>query len=269
MDILETKTSAPIYNKIGVGYNHTRQADPFIADKLLDFLSPVSGETYLDIGCGTGNYTVRLAEKGYRFYGIDPSDKMLEEAKSKSNKVKWIIGSSDKIPASDEFFAGAMATLTVHHWQDLDTSLKELYRVLKKDSRLLVFTASPDQMKGYWLNHYFPQMLHASTNRMPSISTVETAANKAGFILENTEKYFVREDLKDLFLYSGKHDPDIYFKPAVRNGTSSFMALSKKNEVSAGLKQLRKDLDAGTFENVKRVYGNDSGDYLFLVFKKQ
>ena len=87
MDILETKTSAPIYNKIGVGYNHTRQADPFIADRLLDLLSPEAGETYLDIGCGTGNYTVRLAEKGYQFYGIDPSDKMLGEAKSKSDKV--------------------------------------------------------------------------------------------------------------------------------------------------------------------------------------
>jgi len=42
------------------------------------------GQRLLDIGCGTGNHTIRMAKKGYNVTGIDPSKSMLEIAKRKS-----------------------------------------------------------------------------------------------------------------------------------------------------------------------------------------
>jgi len=48
----------------------------------------------LDIGCGTGNVTIPLAEMGYNLTGIDISPEMLavaeEKARSKGLKIKWI-----------------------------------------------------------------------------------------------------------------------------------------------------------------------------------
>jgi ubiquinone/menaquinone biosynthesis C-methylase UbiE len=72
-----------VYNKIGSEYNTTRKADPYIAEKIYNFLAPEEGKTYLDIGCGTGNYTVKLEEMGVDFIGVDPSEVMLERASIK------------------------------------------------------------------------------------------------------------------------------------------------------------------------------------------
>jgi len=101
-----------LYNTIGMGYNATRQADPYITDKLFEFLSPERGNLFLDIGCGTGNYTIALAEKGLDFYGVEPSEKMLDIAKTKNKNINWQTGFAEQIPTQNNMFNGVVATLT-------------------------------------------------------------------------------------------------------------------------------------------------------------
>jgi ubiquinone/menaquinone biosynthesis C-methylase UbiE len=215
-----------------------------------------------------GNYTISLAGSGLKFWGIDPSEKMLRVAKTKSNQPTWLIGSAEKIPANNQTFNGAIAILTIHHWTSIERSFNELLRVLKNDGRLIVFTATPEQMRGYWLNHYFPGMLRYSIDQMLSFESVKSAAHKAGFTITATEKYFIQKDLKDLFLYSGKHRPGIYFNPLIRKGISSFATLSTTDEIDRGLRQLQKDIDTKEFEAVKCKFENDTGDYLFIIMDK-
>jgi len=259
---------ASIYDAIGRDYNATRQADPYLAERMLALLEPAKDRLYLDIGCGTGNYTSVWAKKGFHFYGVDPSERMLNEAKTKSLDVKWLQGTAEQIPVDEAIFSGATGTLTLHHWTDLQKAFRELHRVLLPGSKAVFFTSDPEQMKGYWLNHYFPNMLRQSIEQMPAIEKLEAAATEAGFKLVAKENYFVRNDLKDLFLYCGKDRPEIYFDPAVRQGISSFTALSNAEEVKNGLQHLRDDLDSGKFAEIKSKYENDRGDYLFLVFEK-
>lgn len=52
------------YNKIGSNYNSTWKADPLLTKKLLEHLKPEKDGLYLDIGCGTGNYSIALNKKG-------------------------------------------------------------------------------------------------------------------------------------------------------------------------------------------------------------
>ncbi|MBV8391235.1 MAG: class I SAM-dependent methyltransferase, partial [Mucilaginibacter sp.] len=195
-----------LYDNIGKGYNSTRQADPYLAERLYDLLLPQKGALYIDIGCGTGNYTTALTSKGLAFYGIEPSEEMLKIARSGKNDVKWFIGTAENIPTEDALFDGAIATLTIHHWADLVKAFHEINRVLKPEATLVLFTATPSQMRGYWLNHYFPVMLERSIAQMPSLEVVVNALIDAGFMISNTEKYFITPDLQDHFLYSGKHD---------------------------------------------------------------
>lgn len=258
----------PIYNTIGTGYNATRQADPFIAARLLSLLSPAKDRLYLDIGCGTGNYTNMLASQGYKFYGIDPSEKMLAEARQKNESINWLNAFVEEMPFDDETFDGAVATLTIHHWKDLAKAFWEIHRVLKTGSKLVLFTSTPEQMQGYWLNHYFPKMLQSSTEQMPSLESIETACNAAGLKIIGTEKYFVQDDLQDHFLYVGKNRPELYFEEIIRNGISSFAALANAEEVRNGLAMLRVDMNGGGFSSVYSRYQNTVGDYLFLEICK-
>jgi SAM-dependent methyltransferase len=225
--------------------------------------------TYLDIGCGTGNYTIALQQKkGLMFVGLDPSEVMLKEARAKSNKVEWVNGVVENIPFKEETFSGALAILTTHHWQDIGKGLKELFRVLKPASKLVIFTSPPEQMETYWLNHYFPQALKDSTQKMVTLEAMIKLGNEAGFEIRSAENYFIKPDLQDLFLQSGKHDPEIYFRDNIRNGISTFAAHANKEEVEKGLAQLRKDIDSGEFATIKQKYESDKGDYCFIVFEK-
>jgi SAM-dependent methyltransferase len=258
----------PKYNVIGRVYNTSRQADPYIAGRLLHLLAPAPGRKYLDIGCGTGNYTARLAESGLSFCGVEPSNVMLDQAKQKLGNVTWLTGTAEAIPVKANSFDGAIATLTIHHWQNLKQAFAELFRVVIPGANFILFTALPQQMEAYWLNHYFPDMLKKAIEQMPSAELINATATCAGFSMIETEKYFIQPDLKDLFLYSGKHYPELYFDNNVRHSISSFAALANVSEVTDGLQQLRADIDTGLFEALKNQYNNTLGDYIFIVFNK-
>src|SRR5450631_359693 len=258
-----------LYDDVGSTYNRTRKADPYLTNRLFDLIAANKNYLYLDIGCGTGNYTIQLANRGIEIWGIDPSEEMLGKAKEKSSSVNWLIGSAERIPVSDHFFSGGMAILTIHHWTSLENSFLELFRVFKPGSRFIIFTSTPDQMRGYWLNHYFPEMMAESIKKMPALNDIEKAAKNAGFEIYGTEKYSIQTGLQDQFLYAGKLKPTLYFDEHIRNGISSFTALSNKIEVKEGLEKLKSDILTKGFEIVKSKYENNLGDYLFIMLEKR
>ncbi|MEM8999443.1 MAG: class I SAM-dependent methyltransferase [Bacteroidota bacterium] len=256
------------YDKIGTNYNLTRKADKFLTQKFLQYLNPKRGGIYLDIGCGTGNYTIELQKKGGQFIGIDPSQNMLEKAKRKNTAVHWKMGSAENTGLPKHHVDGIIAILTIHHWNDLQSGFTELCSILKTEGKIVIFTATPAQMKSYWLNHYFPKTLKASIVQMPSLKCIETAMKCIGIQILETEKYFVRPDLQDSFLYCGKHNPELYLDAQIRQGISSFSSLANEAEVIQGLSELRKDIGSGKINDVIRAYTSDFGDYLFVVGKK-
>ncbi|MEL7269000.1 MAG: class I SAM-dependent methyltransferase [Bacteroidota bacterium] len=256
------------YDRIGVNYDQTRKADPYIASRLLFHLQPNLEGLYLDIGCGTGNYTHELQKNGFRFIGIDPSLEMLEKAQMRNSEIDWRIGSAENTRLSDNQLDGIVASLTLHHWTNLQKGFAELNRVLKQRGTLVVFTATPTQMQGYWLNRYFPEMLNDAIQQMPSMKSIEESLVKSGFEISGKELYFIQPDLQDKFLYCGKQNPELYFDSRIRNGISSFADLARQKEVEQGLFQLQKDIDSGAIHEVIQSYQNDMGDYIFITAQK-
>ena len=256
------------YDKIGIDYNLTRKADPFLVNRFLKLLQAKPGKSYLDIGCGTGNYTIALHKQGFSFIGIDPSREMLNTARARCETIDWQEGHVESLNLEGHSVDSILGSLTIHHWESLEKGFNELHRVLKPAGRVVLFTSTPAQMEGYWLNHYFPKMLQDSMEQMPTFKRIEKQLSQAGFVKIQTEKYFIQPDLQDLFLYAGKQNPTLYLNPQIRQGISSFSALANRNEVEKGLSLLAQDIQNGNIEKIIQSYDNDKGDYLFVVAEK-
>lgn len=257
-----------LYDRIGENYDSTRHADEYILNALYGYLNLSIDDSCLDIGCGTGNYTVGLSMKGLRMTGLDPSQKMLERARSKNSNIQWIKGFAEKIPFSDEMFQGCICILTIHHFNDLALAFKEMYRVMHK-GRIVIFTCAHEQIKGYWLTHYFPEAMNKICEYMPNVDRVESELTKAGFELYKREAYFVQEDLQDNFLYSKKHIPQMYLDKNFRNGMSVFSSKANHVEVEKGCEILRRDIDTSKVFDIISQYSNDIGDYTFVIAEKK
>jgi ubiquinone/menaquinone biosynthesis C-methylase UbiE len=257
-----------IYNEIGSGYDATRRADPEILDSMANLIALHKEGLYLDVGCGTGNYTAELAKLGGRWKAFDQSELMLELAKLKSVVVEWSILDVVKTSYESDSFDAAICSLAIHHFQDLHEAFKEISRVLVSSGRLVIFTATPEQMDAYWLNRYFPVMMAKSIAQMPSVSKIQAALNSANLNLLQIKPFSVTAELKDLFLYSGKQRPGMYLSESVRAGISSFRNFCSEAELQMGLSLLAADIESGNIKSIMAKYEKNMGDYCFLVAQK-
>lgn len=256
-----------LYDSIGRTYDTTRRADPEIARRIRHHLQVEDTTSVLDVACGTGNYTMALTETGLRMSGVDISEEMIGQARSKSDLIQWTVADVTQLPYRDGTSHGATCILAIHHFRDLEKPFQEVYRVLDS-GRFVIFTASPEQMRRYWLNEYFPQAMEASSRQMPSIEDVLHNLRQAGFSVVGTEPFLVQPALQDFFLYSGKHHPAMYLEPVVRAGISTFANLATQAETEQGCHRIRSDIESGKIAEVIDRYASDLGDYLYVIAEK-
>lgn len=259
-----SRSMPTLYDFIGSTYARSRRADPAIAQVLAKELRLTSSGIYLDLACGTGNYTVALSAQGGAWTAIDISEVMLGQARSKSSAIAWTHSSADAIPFPSATFDGAICTLAIHHFAGLDSPFSEVRRTLRSGSFVL-FTGLAEQMSHYWLCHYFPDMMQRSIEKMPSESQLRSALFRSGFTSIKVTPFFVTNELQDLFLYSGKHRPELYLDSAVRANISSFANLASPVELQEGLARLSADLRSGAFASIKARYATEVGDYAYIT----
>lgn len=256
-----------LYDVIGASYGATRRADPGILDELVKYVGLRANGEYLDLACGIGTYTCALAAIGGRWHGVDASAAMLERARSKDCQVAWMLAEAEALPYDDGRFAGVICTLAIHHFSGLEAPFTEVARVLRAGTFVL-FTAFSEQMRSYWLCHYFPRMMEESIARMPPKATVLRALCAAGFAEPLIVPFAVSPNLQDLFLYSGKVRPELYLDASVRSNISSFATLCPAQELEEGLERLRADITENRFQSIAKQYTGISGDYAFVVAAK-
>src|SRR5260370_22666892 len=119
-----------LYDRIGLGYDDTRQADPYLRSRLIHHLRPSPSGRYLDIGSGTGNYTFAMHQADVEICGLEVSPIMLEAAKRKAPAIAWVNACAEAIPFASASFDGATCTFVHHHLSDPVASFQESHRLL-------------------------------------------------------------------------------------------------------------------------------------------
>src|SRR5215470_6202132 len=122
-----------------------------ITDQTLALMDLQPSDRVLDLGCGTGWASRRLARVADEVVGLDVADEMLrraEHASSDFTNVRYLWGSAEKIPAPDDYFTKVLSVESFYYYADQGTALDELRRVLQPGGKLFVL------INLYKDNHY-------------------------------------------------------------------------------------------------------------------
>jgi len=109
----------------------------------IQMLNPTSEKKLIDVGCGTGDIAdlyIKSTNNNTRILCIDPNKKMIDEGKKKLKKYEniiWKIGYAEDLKVEDNIYDFYTISFALRNAKDLNKSLSEAYRVLKKGGRFL------------------------------------------------------------------------------------------------------------------------------------
>ncbi len=101
-------------------------------------------DVVLDLGCGPGSFLSLMAGISRTIVGADITPTFIHECNSVISKRKLLNASAVLIkpgvlPFSDHHFDCVIMIDTIHHLEDAAITMDEVYRILKKDGKLLIF----------------------------------------------------------------------------------------------------------------------------------
>jgi demethylmenaquinone methyltransferase/2-methoxy-6-polyprenyl-1,4-benzoquinol methylase len=182
-------------------------------NRLIEALPDVKTPACLDIACGTGDITFRLAAKypAGRIIGLDVTEQMLNLARSGNtfNNITFTIGDMCQMNFPDNSFDIVTGGYALRNAPDLEQSLKEIERIMKPGATaaILDFSKSPNRLfqksedlllrfwGGFWgiLLHRNPQLytyIAASLRQFPDSVALKQLISRLGFVNLRSRKHF-------------------------------------------------------------------------------
>ncbi|MGN0676371.1 MAG: class I SAM-dependent methyltransferase [Ruminococcus sp.] len=96
-------------------------------------------DTVVDVACGNGRLLHKLAGKNSFYgYGIDISEKMIEQAKNLNPNMKFYVAKCDKLPFEKGEIKIMIVCASFHHFPNVEIFAVEAGRVLKQNGMLYI-----------------------------------------------------------------------------------------------------------------------------------
>jgi trans-aconitate methyltransferase len=106
-------------------------------ESLIDMLKPQAGERILDLGCGSGQLTAKIAESGAQVMGIDQSPEMVAEARRNFPLLKFDVADAANFKLDTK--VDAVFSNAVLHWvKDADGVAESVAGALRSGGRFVV-----------------------------------------------------------------------------------------------------------------------------------
>ena len=105
-------------------------------EELIELLAPQAGESILDLGCGTGQLTNKIATTGAKVIGIDRSEDMIVKAKQNYPQLKFEVADATNFQVKQPL--DAVFSNAVLHWiKQPEAVIKCIQQALKPGGRFV------------------------------------------------------------------------------------------------------------------------------------
>jgi ubiquinone/menaquinone biosynthesis C-methylase UbiE len=152
------------FDRVADVYDATREMPSFVYDRIVDRVvvttRAIAETRFLEIGVGTGRIAVPFLERGYRFTGIDISERMMDRLRSKVRTkdvdVTLVKGDVTQLTFEDASFDVVLAVHILHLVSDWRRAVREARRVLAPSGYLVLGyeSSQPDapgnEMRRQW-----------------------------------------------------------------------------------------------------------------------
>jgi len=240
-------------------YDETRGASPSVIAPLLKALSGLAGRALLDIGGGTGNIALPLAEAGFRVALCDLSPEMVRRAAAKLDGTPLAVADAQHLPFRDASFDCAVSINVLGHVPDWRAYFREARRVIRKGP-FVMKGATAETLKGNWVLEYLPGIRdHAPPHPYQPEEAIIGGLCAAGFSRVEVTRVHYR-DLVDGSFQALKHFPQAFLDDARIMNIAIFKRLPP-DELRAGLEAIRRDYRSGRLREVIARYGPLAREY--------
>jgi SAM-dependent methyltransferase len=226
------------YDRIGGSYTASRTTDPRIAASIHAALG--DARSVVNVGAGSGSY-----EPGDRMVvAVEPSATMISHRAPEAAPAVRAV--AEALPFAAGTFDVAMAVLTMHHWTDVGTGLRELRRVAVGQ---VLFFFEPSFANSAWIVYdYFPEMMELESER----NAPGTADIARSLDVVSVDPVPVPADCTDGFGGCYWNRPEAYLDPVVQEGMSCFAQMP--NDIrDRGMQRLAREIASGEWD---RKYGH-------------
>ena len=145
----DSERTAAQYDAMAVEYSEANDDGVFNSlyerPAMLALLGDVAESAVLDLGCGAGQLTGELVERGARVTGADVSPAMIELARSRvGNRAELVVTDAAKpLPFEPDSFDIVVGSLMMHYIADWVPVLTDIGRVLRPGGSFVFSTHHP------------------------------------------------------------------------------------------------------------------------------
>ncbi|GAB3266335.1 class I SAM-dependent methyltransferase [Larkinella harenae] len=160
---------------------------------LLDLLAPQPGELILDLGCGSGELTQQLAERGATVVGLDASETMITKARQQFPALDFQLADAAAFELP-HYFDAIFSNAALHWMTDYEAVVRRMKHHLRPGGRLVAEFGGKGNVQ-----HITDELTHQLRKRgydltvswwyFPSVGDYASVLEKHGFDVKLAQHY--------------------------------------------------------------------------------